>query len=102
MKYYFKTYIWENGQKKIDLTPKLVAPIFIHEKLDETLDVGEIIIDMVDNDEFGLGATAIAPKTKIRIEVFNEDPDTNPELVPIKTWDMVVESDEVEEYRGVG
>lgn len=102
MKYYFKAFTWENGHKAVDLTPKLTAPVFIHEKLDETLDIGEIVIDMVDNDELGLGGVALAPKTKIRIEVYDVDPNTETEASPVKTWDTVVEDDEVEEYRGVG
>ncbi len=90
MKYQFKVFRWENGAKTTEYTQNVVAPIFIEDKLDETLDSGEIVLDKMDL------ATPFLPKTKFRIELWI--PNGNE---PRKTWDMVVEHDDVESYVGV-
>lgn len=93
MNYYWKVWKWENGQKGEELTKYLIIPIFIEPKLDETLSSGEIILDTIPTNEV---KQAFAPKTKIRIERYmtKELTDTP------KTFDFVVDSDQVEEYTG--
>lgn len=93
MNYFWKVWKWENGQKGEELTKYLIIPVFIEPKLDETLSSGEIILDTIPTTE---AKQAFAPKTKIRIERYmtKELTDTP------KTFDFVVDSDQVEEYTG--
>ena len=42
--YYWRVFLWENGHKSTEYTDYAVAPIFLEDKLDETLDSGEIIL----------------------------------------------------------
>jgi len=102
MKYYFKVYKWANGHNEVDLTEKMAVPVYINEKLNETLDTGLIILDLIEeNGILGLGAVAMPAKTKIRIECYDTDPALDNTALPVKTWDMVIEDDEVEEYQYV-
>jgi len=93
MKYLFKVYKWEDGQKTVELTAHCIQPIFYEDRLDETLDTGEIILEAMPistrND--------FPPKTKIRIEQYIAE--RNYEDEPFKL-DMIVEHDDVEEYVG--
>lgn len=93
MKYYYKLFLWENGQKSTDLSNYLIAPIFFEDKLNEELDTGEIILDDMPVET----KYAFPPKTKFRLErhLTDEQTDTS------KIWDMIVEHDDVEEYVGV-
>lgn len=92
MRYYWKAWKWENGGKSKELTDYLVSPIFIEPHLDETLGTGEIILESYPSSE----KIAFPPKSKIRLERyltkdFSDDP---------KTFDFIVDSDQVEEYVG--
>ena len=93
MIYYYKVFLWENGQKSTELTKYLTSPIYLEDRLNEELDSGEITLDAVPI----LLRAPFPPKTKIRIERYkkNDFSDTP------KTWDMVVDHDDVEEYVGV-
>lgn len=92
MKYHWKTYLWENGHKSTDYTSHAVSPIFIEDRLDETLDTGEIVLEAMPIAT----KTAFPPKTKFRLERY-----LTPDLVDEpKKWDFVVEHDDVEEYAG--
>jgi hypothetical protein len=93
MKYYWRVFLWENGQKSTEYTKYLTAPIYIEERLDETMDQGEIILDCMPIKT----KTAFPPKTKFRLERYlTEDYTDHPQY-----WDMVVEHDDVEEYPGM-
>lgn len=92
MKYFWKVFLWENGGKTIDYTDKVTAPIFLEDKLDETLSSGEIILDCMPI----LTKSAFPPKTKFRIERYLTAENTD---IPRK-WDLIVEHDDVEEYAG--
>lgn len=91
--YFWRIFLWENGQKSTEYTNYTVAPIFIEDRLDETLDTGEIILKSMPISS----KTAFPPKTtKFRLERYvKEDFSDTP-----KTWDFVVEHDDVEEYEG--
>lgn len=91
MKYYWKAWIWANGQKSIELTSYLVTPIFTEPHLDETIGSGEIILDSFPSEY----NQAFKPKTtKIRIERY-----LTPDYTDIPTeFDYVVDSDQTEEY----
>lgn len=91
--YYWKVYLWENGNKSTDLTDYCLAPIFYEDKLDETLDTGEIILDAMPIET----KKAFPPKTKFRLERYVT---SNYSDTP-KTFDMVVDHDDVEELVGV-
>ena len=92
MTYYWRVFLWENGHKSTEYTDYTVAPIFIEDKLDETLDSGEVILKSMP----AASRNAFPPKTKFRIERYEtadyaDDP---------KKWDFIVEHDDVEEYVG--
>ena len=93
MKYYWRVFLWEGGSKSTEYTDNLIAPIFLEDKLDETMDTGEIILENMPIAT----RKAFPPKTKFRIERYlNADYTGEP-----KKWDMVVEHDDVEEYVGL-
>ena len=52
----------ENG-KATDYSDKLVAPVFIEERLNDELDTGDIILENMGTNT----KNAFPPKTKIRI-----------------------------------
>lgn len=87
--YNFKIWLWKNGHKHKEYTKYMVEPFFYEDRLDETLDTAEVILDSMPISE----KTAFPPKTKFRIEMYS-DGDEN----PIEKYDMVVEHDDVEEY----
>lgn len=92
MNYYWRVFLWENGRRSTEYTDYLTAPIFLEDKLDETLDSGEIILEGMPIASKG----AFPPKTKFRLERYiTENYADEP-----KTWDMLVEHDDVEEYEG--
>lgn len=88
--YHWRVFLWKNGHKSAEYTGYVVAPIFLEDKLDETLDSGEIILKNMPTASRG----AFPPKTKIRLERYTTENYTD---TP-KTWDMVVDHDDVEEY----
>lgn len=93
MNYYWKVFLWENGGKTTEYTDYLTFPIFFEDRLDETLDSGEIVLEnmpIATRDAF-------PPKTKFRIEryITAECTDTP------RKWDLIVEHDDVEEYAGL-
>lgn len=90
--YYWRVFLWENGHKSTEYTGYVVAPIFLEDKLDETLDSGEIILKSMPI----ASKKAFPPKTKFRLERYISEQYTD---TP-KTWDMVVDHDDVEEYEG--
>lgn len=90
--YYWKVYLWENGHKTVDYTKYCVAPIFIEDKLDETLDSGEIVLKAMPIAT----RNAFPPKTKFRLERYTTEDYTDEP----RKWDFVVEHDDVEEYEG--
>lgn len=93
MKYYYRVFLWENGSKSTEYTDNVVAPIFFEDKLDETLDTGEIILDNMPIAT----KKAFPPKTKFRIERYlTADYTDEP-----RKWDLVVDHDDVEEYAGL-
>lgn len=92
MTYYWRVFLWENGHKSTEYTEYTVAPIFIEDKLDETLDSGEVILKSMP----AASRSAFPPKTKFRIERY-ETADYTGEP---KKWDFIVEHDDVEEYVG--
>lgn len=92
MTYYWRVFLWENGHKSTEYTDYTVAPIFIEDKLDETLDSGEVILKSMP----AASRNAFPPKTKFRIERY-ETADYTDEP---KKWDFIVEHDDVEEYVG--
>lgn len=90
MRYYWKIFLWENGAKSTDYSNYCMAPIFIEDRLDETLDTGEIILDGMTRKE------PFAPKTKFRLERYlTKDYTDTP-----KKWDFLVDHDDVEIYAG--
>ena len=92
MKYFWRVWKWENGQKTKELTEYLSTPIYTEPNLDETLGTGEIILDPYPASE----RIAFPPKTKIRIERYlTKDFSDSP-----KIYDYMVDSDQVEEYVG--
>lgn len=92
MKYFWRVWKWENGQKTKELTEYLSTPIYTEPHLDETLGTGEIILDPYPASE----RIAFPPKTKIRIERYlTKDFSDSP-----KIYDYMVDSDQVEEYVG--
>lgn len=92
MRYFWRVFLWENGRKSTEFTDYTNAPIFLEDRLDETLDSGELIL-------MGMPIStkaAFPPKTKFRIERY-----TNAEFTgKPRKWDMIVEHDDVEEYTG--
>lgn len=90
--YHWRVFLWQSGHKSTEYTAYLTAPIFIEDRLDETLDTGEIILKSMPIET----KAAFPPKTKIRLERYLTENYTD---AP-KTWDMVVDHDDVEEYEG--
>ena len=88
-----QVFLWENGQKSDDLTDHLGETIFIEDRLDESLDTGQITLEAMPIDT----KNAYPPKTKIRLERYGTNTYTD---VP-KIFDFVVEHDDVELYTGV-
>lgn len=92
MQYHWRIWLWENGGKSTEYTDYAVAPIFIEDRLDETMDSGEIILDSMPIET----RSAFPPKTKFRMERYlAADYSDTP-----KKYDLVVEHDDVEEYPG--
>lgn len=90
--YHWRVFLWESGHKSTEYTDNVVAPVFLEDKLDETLDSGEIILKSMPI----ASKRAFPPKTKFRLERYiTEQYSDTP-----KTWDMVVDHDDVEEYEG--
>lgn len=89
MKYDWKVFIWEDGRKGAEYTQHLLAPVYLEDRLDETLDSGEIVLEHMEQAE------PFAPKTKFRIERSQEGSSAQ------RTWDMVVDHDDVEHYAGL-
>lgn len=93
MKYFYRVYLWENGKKSVEYTDYLVMPVFLEDRLNEEMDTGEIVLEGMPIAT----RSAFPPKTKFRIErYFGED-----SAEPQRTWDFVVEHDDVEEYAGL-
>lgn len=90
MRYYYRFFLWENGSKSTEYTNYLITPIFYEDRLNEELDTAEVILDSMPISL----KTPFPPKTKFRIERYKTENYTD---IP-KTWDMVVEHDDVEEY----
>ena len=90
--YYWRVFLWENGHKSTEYTKHVVAPIFLEDKLDETLDSGEVVLKAMPIAT----RNAFPPKTKFRLERYTKEDYTD---TPRK-WDLVVEHDDVEEYEG--
>lgn len=91
MKYNYKLFLWENGQKATEYTNNLIAPIFNEDRLNERLGTAEVILDCMPEDK------NFKPKTKFRLERYinNNYDDLK------KSWDFVVSSDDIEKYVGV-
>lgn len=90
--YYWKMFLWECGRKSTEYSRYMDAPLFLEDKLDETLDSGEVILTGMPI----ASKSAFPPKTKFRLERyltanFSDEP---------RHWDMIVEHDDVEEYAG--
>lgn len=90
--YYWRVFLWENGHKSTEYTKHVVAPIFIEDKLDETLDSGEVVLKAMPIAT----RNAFPPKTKFRLERYTTEDYTDEP----RKWDFVVEHDDVEEYEG--
>lgn len=91
--YYWRVFLWENGVKSTEYTKYLVAPVYIEDRLDETMDTGEIILEGMPIST----RNAFQPKTKFRLERYiTADYSDTP-----RKWDFVVEHDDVEEYVGM-
>ena len=90
--YYWRIFLWENGKKSTEYTDYCLAPIYYEDKLDETLDTGEIILEKMPIET----KKAFPPKTKFRLERFlNGDYSDEP-----TTFDVIVDHDDVEEHIG--
>lgn len=90
--YHWRVFLWESGRKSTEYTQYVTAPIFLEDRLDETLDTGEIILKAMP-----IATRApFPPKTKFRLERYL----TENYIDTPKTWDMVVDHDDVEEYEG--
>lgn len=90
--YYWRVFLWENGHKSTEYTKHVVAPIFIEDRLDETLDSGEVVLKAMPIAT----RNAFPPKTKFRLERYTKEDYTDDP----RKWDLVVEHDDVEEYEG--
>ena len=93
MKYFYKVFLWKNGQKSTDYTQYLTVPIFIEDRLNEQLASGEIILDLMPLSS----KSDFPPKTKFVIERYKQSDFSD---IP-KIWQMVVDHDDVEEYGSV-
>ena len=92
MQYFWKVFLWENGTKSTEYTNGLAAPVFIEDRLDEQLDTGMITLEALPIATKG----DFPPKTKFRIERYLQAD----YLDTPKTWDFIVDHDDVEEYAG--
>ena len=93
MKYHYRIFLWEKGQKTVEYTKFLTSPVFYEDRLNEELDTGEFVLDMMPIST----KTLFSPKTKFRLERYKTDDYSD---TP-KTWDVVVEHDDCEEYKGM-
>lgn len=91
MKFYYKVFLVENGVKTLSFDNYLIAPIFVDQKVDETVGGGEIVLEMLPQQ------LPFRPKTKFIIERYADSSFTT----LLKDWHFVVEKDEVESYVGV-
>ncbi len=92
MKAFFRVFTFKNGNKEKEYTNNLTVPIFYEDRLNEELDTAQIVLDaMPISSKF-----IFPPKTKFRIERYTKKDFTDKP----KTYDMVVEHDDVEEYVG--
>ena len=91
MKYKYNFFEWKNINEKVDYSKYVVAPIFIEEKLNEELDTGEVVLDCVPTN---VKKERFSAKTKFRLERYSNEDKLQ------KTWDFVVEHDDVEYYAG--
>ncbi len=92
MQYHYRLFLWENGHRFTEYTQHLSFPIFIEDRLNEELDTAEIVLEKMPialNNPF-------PPKTKFRLERYITKEYTD---IP-KTWDFIVEHDDVELYVG--
>lgn len=92
MIYFWRIYLWENGRKSTEYTDYCTVPVFIEDKLDETLDSGEIILKSMPIST----RAAFPPKTKFRLLRYTTEDYTD---TP-KIYDFIVDHDDVEEYSG--
>lgn len=90
--YYWRVFLWNGIVRPTEYTDYVVAPIFLEDKLDETLDSGEIVLKGMPIASKG----AFPPKTKLRLERYTTEDYTDEP----RKWDMIVEHDDVEEYEG--
>lgn len=92
MKYYWKAFLWEDGGKSTDLSEHLLVPVYHADRLNEVLDIGQIVLDDMPIST----KKAFPPKTRIRIERYTtESCEDEP-----KKLDLLVEHDDVDEYVG--
>ncbi len=98
--YHWRVWQWKNSKKNdkgeyvnnTEYTKYLTAPIFLEDRLDETMDTGEIILKSMPIAT----KNAFPLKTKFRLERYTKEDYTDEP----KKWDMVVEHDDVEEFEG--
>ena len=64
MRYYWRVFLWENGTKSTEYTDNLIAPLFLEDKLDDTMDTGEIILENMPIAT----RKAFPPKTKLGLK----------------------------------
>jgi len=100
MQYLWKVFLYENGQKGTEYTNNLTLPIFIEDRLDETLDTGEIVLKNMPIDT----KFSFPPKTKFRLERYvdiSRQVGQDRQWRLSRYWDYVVEHDDVQEYTGL-
>lgn len=86
MRYYYKVYLWENGQKSTDYSEYMQAPYFYEDRANEEMATGELILDTMPITTKG----QFTPKTKFRIERYiTQDYSDIP-----KIWDYIVDHDD--------
>lgn len=96
--YYYKVWLWENGQRTTDLSEFVQFPIFAEDKLDETLNAGKIELKKVPTTSGILRNKPLAPKTKI---VLDRHSSPTFDDTPI-SYEFVVDHDDVEIYPTLG
>lgn len=90
MRYYWKVWLLENGSKSIEYTDYMVAPFFYEGCLNKTINTGELILDTMPIST----KKAFPPKTRFLIERYvNKNFSDEP-----KVFDVIVDTDRVEEY----
>lgn len=90
MRYYWRVFRFENGSEQEEFTEHMAAPFFHEGCLNQTINTAELILESMPIST----KKAFPPKTKFRIKRFTtEDYSDEP-----KIFDMVVETDRVEEY----